>query len=107
MKWTVTEKTIQEVSEKQLHILEAIVPLVKSGGVVAYATCTLFREENEDVVETFLGRHPEFVLDDPPLDRSRFDFSPYTVGRYIKFSPHRDGTDGFFIAVMRKRGSEV
>ena len=104
MKWMVTEETIQEVSEKQKHILEASVPLVKPGGIVAYATCTLFREENEDVVESFLRAHPEFLPDDPPLDRSKFDFSPYRVGKYIKLSPHRDGTDGFFIAVMRKQG---
>ena len=107
MKWTVTEETIREVSEKQLHILEACVPLVKTGGRVAYATCTLFREENESVVEKFLKAHPDFVLDDPPLDRARFDFSPYSVGKYIKFSPSRDGTDGFFIAVMKKHGHQA
>ncbi|MCX6143426.1 MAG: methyltransferase domain-containing protein [Ignavibacteriales bacterium] len=102
MKWMVTEETIREVSEKQLHILEACVPFVKSGGKIAYATCTLFREENESVVENFLSAHKEFALDDPPLDRAKFDFSLYSVGKYIKFSPHRDGTDGFFIAVMKK-----
>ena len=104
MKWMVTEETIREVSEKQLHILEACVPFVKAGGRVAYATCTLFREENEAVVENFLSAHKEFALDDPPLDQAKFDFSPYCAGKYIKFSPHRDGTDGFFIAVMKKHG---
>lgn len=104
MKWMVTEETIREVSEKQVRILEACVPFVKNGGRVAYATCTVFREENETVMEKFLNAHPSFVLDDPPLDKAKFDFSPYTVGKYIKFSPHRDGTDGFFIAVMKKHG---
>jgi 16S rRNA (cytosine967-C5)-methyltransferase len=75
--------------------------------MIAYATCTLFREENETVVEKFLLAHPDFAHDDPPLDRARFDFSPYTVDHYIKFSPHRDGTDGFFIAVMKKYGQEA
>jgi len=107
MKWMVTEETVREVSEKQLHILEACVPFVKAGGRIAYATCTLFREENETVVEAFLRAHAEFALDDPPLDRAKFDFSPYTVGKYIKFSPYRDGTDGFFIAVMKKQGHHV
>jgi 16S rRNA (cytosine967-C5)-methyltransferase len=107
MKWMVTEETVREVSEKQLHILEACAPFVKSGGRVAYATCTLFREENETVVENFLGAHEEFALDDPPLDRAKFDFSPYSVGKYIKFSPYRDGTDGFFIAVMKKHGQRA
>jgi 16S rRNA (cytosine967-C5)-methyltransferase len=104
MKWMVTEETVREVSEKQKHILEASVPLVKPGGIVAYATCTLFREENEDVADAFMSAHPEFLPTDPPLDKSKFDFSPYGVGRYIKFSPYRDGTDGFFIAVMKKQG---
>ena len=107
MKWMVTEETIREVSEKQLHILEACVPFVKEGGRVAYATCTLFREENETVVENFLSAHKEFAPDDPPLDRAKFDFSPYSVGKYIKFSPYRDGTDGFFIAVMKKHGDQA
>jgi 16S rRNA (cytosine967-C5)-methyltransferase len=107
MKWVVTEETVREVSEKQLHILEACVPFVKTGGKIAYATCTLFREENEMVVETFLRSHAEFALDDPPLDRTKFDFSPYSVGKYIKFSPYRDGTDGFFIAVMKKQDQSI
>jgi 16S rRNA (cytosine967-C5)-methyltransferase len=107
MKWMVTEETIREVSEKQLHILEACVPFVKIGGRVAYATCTLFREENEAVVESFLEKHADFRLEDPALDRAKFDFSPFNVGKYIKFSPHRDGTDGFFIAVMVKHGQRA
>jgi 16S rRNA (cytosine967-C5)-methyltransferase len=107
MKWMVTEETVREVSEKQLHILEECVPFVKAGGRIAYATCTLFREENETVVEKFLSAHADFAIDDPPLDRAKFDFAPYNVGKYIKFSPVRDGTDGFFIAVMKKHGHQA
>ncbi len=107
MKWMVTEETVREVSEKQLHILEECVPFVKAGGRIAYATCTLFCEENETVVEKFLSAHADFAIDDPPLDRAKFDFAPYNVGKYIKFSPVRDGTDGFFIAVMKKHGHQA
>lgn len=106
MKWMVTEETLREVSQKQLRILEASVNLVKPGGMVAYATCTLFREENEEVIESFLRAHPQFALELPPLDSSRFDVTPFAVGKYVKLFPHRDGTDGFFIAVMMKRGAE-
>jgi 16S rRNA (cytosine967-C5)-methyltransferase len=105
MKWVVTEETVHEVAEKQLHILEASAHLVKPGGIVAYATCTLFREENEDIVEKFLSSHPEFALDRPPLDASEFDLTPFAAGKYTKLYPHRDGTDGFFIAVMRRGGT--
>jgi 16S rRNA (cytosine967-C5)-methyltransferase len=105
MKWVVTEETVREVAEKQLHILEASAHLVKPGGIVAYATCTLFREENEDIVEKVLSTHPEFSLERPPLDESRFDLTPFAAGKYTKLYPHRDGTDGFFIAVLRRRGT--
>jgi 16S rRNA (cytosine967-C5)-methyltransferase len=105
MKWVVTEETVREVAEKQLHILEASAQLVKPGGIVAYATCTLFREENEDIIGKFLPAHPDFSLARPPLDESRFDLTPFAAGEFTKLYPHRDGTDGFFIAVMRRRGT--
>ncbi len=105
MKWVVTEETVHEVAQKQLHILEASANVVKPGGIVAYATCTLFREENEDIVGKFLSAHSDFALERPPLDESRFDLTPFTAGKYTKLFPHRHGTDGFFIAVIRRRGS--
>jgi 16S rRNA (cytosine967-C5)-methyltransferase len=105
MKWVVTEETVGEVSQKQAHILDSSSSLVKPGGIVAYATCTLFREENEAIVENFLTTHPEFTLERPPLDASKFDLNAFNAGPYVKFYPHRDGTDGFFIAVARKRGT--
>lgn len=104
MKWVVTEQTVHEVAQKQLHILEAGAQLVKPGGIVAYATCTLFREENEDIVEKFVSTHPDFEVVRPPLDESKFDLTPFSEGMYTKLFPHRDGTDGFFIAVIKKRG---
>lgn len=104
MKWMVTEETVKEVSEKQFHILDATVPLVADGGMLVYATCTLFREENEGVVERFLQLHPEFSLPAAPPRNARFDSTKYFDGRYVRFFPHREGTDGFFVAVLRKQG---
>ena len=103
MKWVVTEETVQEVTEKQAHILEASAGLVKPGGIIAYATCTLFREENEGIIEKFLESHTDFALDSPPVKKEVFDCSPYSQGTFVKLFPHRDGTDGFFIAVIRRR----
>jgi 16S rRNA (cytosine967-C5)-methyltransferase len=102
MKWMVSEETVLEVSQKQRHILGVSASFVKPGGKLAYATCTLFREENESVVEHFLEGHPDFVPDEPSLEKAKFDYSPYLAGKYIKFSPHKDGTDGFFIAVLKR-----
>ena len=103
MKWVVTEETVQEVTEKQIHILDAGSELVKPGGIIAYATCTLFQAENEGVVEKFLETHPDFVLEYPPLKKEIFDWTPFTQGKFVKLFPHRDGTDGFFIAVIRRQ----
>jgi 16S rRNA (cytosine967-C5)-methyltransferase len=105
MKWVVSEETVHEVAQKQFHILEATTDLVKPGGIVAYSTCTLFREENEDIVERFLSTHTKFALERPPLDESKFDITPFAAGKYTKLYPHRDGTDGFFIAVIRRGGT--
>jgi 16S rRNA (cytosine967-C5)-methyltransferase len=107
MKWVVTEETVQEVTQKQIHLLEATAGLVKPGGLIAYATCTLFREENEDVIGKFLETHTSFVLDSPPLKKEVFDYSPYVQGTFVKLFPHRDGTDGFFFAVIRRRRDAV
>lgn len=104
MKWMVTEETVKEVSEKQFHILDASASLVADGGMLTYATCTLFTEENEGVVERFLKQHPEFSLPSVPPRSSRFDSTRFFDGKYVRFLPHREGTDGFFVAVLRKQG---
>jgi len=77
-----------------------IFPLIaKSGGVLVYSTCTIEREENEAVVEDFLARHEEFSLENAgellPLKKR--------PERMLQLYPQRDGTDGFFIARMRRR----
>jgi 16S rRNA (cytosine967-C5)-methyltransferase len=104
MKWMVTEETVKEVSEKQFHILSSSASLVREGGMLAYATCTLFREENEEVVERFLQSHPEFSLPASPPRSMRFDATKHFDGKYVRFFPHREGTDGFFVAVLKKQG---
>ena len=72
---------------------------MKSGGVLVYSTCTIEREENEAVVEDFLARHEEFSLENAgellPLKKR--------PERMLQLYPQRDGTDGFFIARMRRR----
>lgn len=83
----------------QREILERAAPAVKTGGLLVYATCTLRREENEDVVHAFLADHPEFVLLTPgggPFSESFGD------GEFFRALPHRHGTDGFFGAVMTR-----
>ncbi|MEK6755550.1 MAG: 16S rRNA (cytosine(967)-C(5))-methyltransferase RsmB [Bacteroidota bacterium] len=102
MKWTVTEESVRELSSKQLNILNTSAPLVKPGGKLVYATCTLLREENEDVVEAFLVQQKEYAVSDPLSYLSNFNLEKLASTRYTKLLPHRDGTDGFFCAVLER-----
>jgi 16S rRNA (cytosine967-C5)-methyltransferase len=104
MKWNVTEQTVNEVSEKQKAILHSSVPLVKPEGRLVYATCTLLRQENEDVIEGFLNLHPEFTIvklnADTPLMQS---IGVTSTDSYIKLFPHIHKSDGFFCASLKKQ----
>lgn len=94
MKWSVTEAMVKELSEKQQSILHSCKPLVKTGGKIVYATCSLFKEENEDVVRAFLSENPEFRISPMTFDGKQTEF--------LSLFPHRHGTDGFFCAVLVK-----
>jgi 16S rRNA (cytosine967-C5)-methyltransferase len=104
MKWMVTEQTVKEVSEKQKSILHSSVPLVKPEGRLVYATCTLLRQENEEVIEEFLMRHPEFAIvklnADMPLVQS---VGGTSTDSFFKLFPHIQRTDGFFCTVLKKQ----
>lgn len=102
MKWTVSETSVKELSAKQTRLLEASAPLVKQGGRLVYATCTFLREENEEVVQRFLSRHPEFNLLDPAEQAGKLHIPGAVSDRFIKLLPHRHGTDGFFCAMLQK-----
>ena len=104
MKWLVTEQTVNEVSEKQETILNSSAPLVKSEGRLVYATCTLVRQENEEVVEDFMQRHPEFTLIDTNGLLNTGHTGSVSPGSFFKLLPHIHGTDGFFCAVLEKHG---
>lgn len=99
MKWSVTEEMVTELSRKQLDILSACTTLVKPGGRLAYATCSLFDEENEDVVGRFLELHREFNIVPPPEASGAAGTGAMPA---LRTFPHRDGADGFFCAVMQR-----
>ncbi len=103
MKWTVSQTMVAELCVKQSSILELNSAYVKSGGRLVYATCSLIRRENQDVVEQFLTAHPEFELVEPSAVLARYDLSHIARGKYFQLMPHQNNTDGFFAAVMKRK----
>ncbi len=109
LKWRRGEEDIKRLSQLQFSILSNLSVYLKEGGILGYSTCTVFHEENEDVVEKFLDGHPEFKLE--PMDRvaSAFiaddkseEFRPFIQNGYFKTFPPRDEMDGFFVARLIK-----
>ena len=88
---------IKHLSKIQSDILDQIASLLKPGGELVYSTCTITKEEDEDVVNTFLSKHPNFYLE------------PVQVGKLakqemVRIFPDEYDSDGFFIAKLKKRG---
>ena len=81
-----TPEALTEVQTHQRAILESAARLVKSGGRLIYATCSILPEENEQQVEAFLGDHDSFTR----------------IGDDLRLYPHTHGTDGFYGAVLQK-----
>ncbi len=103
LKWRRGEKDVKRLSALQLSILNNLSAYVKKGGVLVYSTCTVFHEENEDVVEKFLGGHPEFQLDQIEKAGGKSEkLRPFLVNGYFKTFPPRNEMDGFFVARLRK-----
>lgn len=86
------------LSRKQLSILTNASKLLKKEGLLIYSTCSIEKEENEVVCESFLAEHHAFHTEQPNVP-SRF----LTADGYARTWPHRDGMDGFFIAAFRKK----
>lgn len=82
----------------QSAILENLSGAVRSGGVLVYSTCTVLKEENEDIVTAFLGKHPEFTAESFKLPNGE------TIAEgYMTFWSDIYGTDGFFICKLRRK----
>jgi 16S rRNA (cytosine967-C5)-methyltransferase len=87
----------------QRAILRAGARALRPGGTLVYSTCTISPEENERLVGSFLAEHPGFALDDARAAASDLPVWDHpTVPGVLQTLPHRDGTDGFFVARLRK-----
>jgi 16S rRNA (cytosine967-C5)-methyltransferase len=101
LKWRQSPEAVEELKCKQAAILTAAAGLVKPGGRLVYATCSLLPEENQERVNGFLAAHPEFTLlhCGEILRSQRIDLD---TGLYLQLWPHIHGTDGFFAAAMTR-----
>jgi 16S rRNA (cytosine967-C5)-methyltransferase len=102
VKWRQTPQSLIELNAKQAAILSGAARLVKAGGRLVYATCSLLDEENEAIVSQFLSTHDDFslvpmhdVLVEQKIDLAMTD--------YLKLLPQKHQTDGFFAAVLERK----
>ena len=103
LKWFKSEEDIAAICGVQRGILRQAAPLLKPGGCLVYSTCTVEREENEAAVEQFMDEYPEFELDESLAGRIPALAGSIIRPGMIRLLPHEYGTDGFFIASLRKR----
>lgn len=96
-RWRKTPRQLADLPALQLAILSSAARCVKVGGVVVYSTCTVEPRENEEVVQMFLARYANFGLEKAgaylPVKRD---------DTMVQLYPWRDGTDGFFLARLRR-----
>lgn len=100
LRWRQTPETAKELVILQRELLESAATWVKPGGILVYATCTLHPPENQEQIQGFLDRHPQWHLD-PPLPGS-FPHIFATSQGWIEIWPHRHAMDGFFMARLRR-----
>ena len=112
LKWRQSVKAVQELVVKQAAILDSAARLLKPGGRLVYATCSILPQENEAIAEAFTAAHPDFVpldagevLSQLKVEQAASLCSGGETGTaYLRMWPHRHQTDGFFAAVWTRKG---
>jgi 16S rRNA (cytosine967-C5)-methyltransferase len=100
-RWRKTPDQPARLAVQQGAILRAGADALRAGGTLVYSTCTISPRENEAVVDAFLAERPDFAPDDLRSDVPVWQHP--SVPRYLLTLPSRDGTEGFFIARLRRR----
>jgi 16S rRNA (cytosine967-C5)-methyltransferase len=98
MKWRQSPAAVAELVQRQTAILASAARLLKPGGRLVYATCSLLRDENEGIAEAFSAAHPAFA----PQDAADLLDPAVCANGYLRTWPHRHGSDGFFAAAWKK-----
>lgn len=102
LKWRQQEGDVAELAAKQGAILAAAAKLVKPGGRLVYATCSLLDAENGAVADAFLAAHPDFAPVSAAEVLARQGIAVPEAGERLALLPQRHGSDGFFAAVFAR-----
>ncbi len=102
LRWRKREGDIPRLAALQAEILAAAARCVKPGGRLVYSTCTTEPEENEAVVAGLLAERPDFVPEDVASRLPPGLATPAAAAGLVRLWPHLHGTEGFFIAVLRR-----
>lgn len=101
LKWRQSEESVAELTVKQAAILDSAARLVRPGGRLVYATCSLLTAENDAIVADFLAKHPEFTL--TPASTVLAKHGIEFAGDLLRLLPSQHNTDGFFAAVLDRK----
>jgi 16S rRNA (cytosine967-C5)-methyltransferase len=102
LKYRQSAQSVAELNVKQAAILASAARLLKQGGRLVYATCSLLHEENQAIVQAFLAAHPDFVLL-PAGEVLKQQHVELSMGDYLQLTPQEHNTDGFFAAVLERK----
>jgi len=101
LKFRQSPHSIEEFTKKQAAILASASRLLKQGGRLVYATCSILPEENQQIVQAFLDTHTNFILK-PVSEILQQQKIILEMDKYLELRPQLHGTDGFFAAVLER-----
>jgi 16S rRNA (cytosine967-C5)-methyltransferase len=102
IRWRRNRADLADLAQRQQILLDNLAAHLRPGGVLVYATCTMARPENQEVVASFLGAHPDFRVEDPrPFLPEPARIFVDADGFFVT-APHRQGLDGFFAARLKR-----
>jgi 16S rRNA (cytosine967-C5)-methyltransferase len=100
LRWIKTLEDVDKLSRLQAHMIDKAAKFVKPGGLLVYCTCTIIRKENDDIVEEFLIRNPDFMLESAG---NFFDADVVSERGFIKTYPNKENLSGAFVARLKKK----
>lgn len=103
IKWQRQKENINEITKIQMQILETCSKYLKKGGELVYSTCSIFKEENQNIIDSFLNKNSEYEISKYDNIANNVEISRYLVdNKYIKIYPNNTN-DGFFICKIYKK----